>query len=347
MVRSALGADAGASIDVDGWTIAAVYDDPAREYAALRDDAALVDLAFHDRVRATGDDRTTFLQGMLSNDVARLGAGEGCPALLLTEQGRVVADPVVLALDDAFLLDARASAVAAMVAALARYIVADDVELTRDDDTHAVGVFGPRAAETLARLHVAPLPAVEYGHTVGANGASPMRVVRVPCPGAGGFLCFVPRAAVVDWWTSASRAGVTRAGWTAFESVRIESGLPAYGVDIGGDTIALEAPLDAAISFGKGCYLGQEVIERVTARGHVNRKLVGLVVDGVVIPAAGDTIAAGGKEIGRVTSAAWSWRLDRPVALGYVRREQIAPGTRLELSTAGGAAATVHALPIV
>ena len=353
MHRSALGADAGASVDIDGWTVAAAYGDPAREYAALRDDAALVDFAFHERLRVTGSDRTTFLQGMLSNDVARLAPGQGCAALLLTEQGKVVADPVVLALPDAFLLDARTSAVSGAMTALGRYIVADDVELTRDDDTHAVGVFGPRAPEALARLlaasrpGIAPLPEAEYAHAELATGAGPLRIARAPRPGAGGFLCFVPRAAAEEWWTFAIGSGLTRAGWTAFDAVRIESGVPAYGVDIGTDTIALEAPLEVAISFGKGCYLGQEVIERVTARGHVNRKLVGLVLDGDTPPAAGDPIVAGEKEVGRITSAAWSWRLERPVALGYVRREHVAPGTRLEVRTAGGAAATVHDLPIV
>jgi folate-binding protein YgfZ len=346
MPRSALGADASASVDVDGWTIAADYGDPAREYTALRDHAALTDLAFRHRIRATGDDRVTFLQGMLSNDVARLAAGQGCPALLLTEQGKVVADPLVLAVDDALMLDARATAIDAMVTALSRYIVADDVELAPADDTHAVGVFGPGASQALARIDVTPLPEVDYAHTEATHAATSMRVVRVPRPGAGGFLCFVPRAVAHEWWTFALRAGVPSAGWTALESLRIESGVPAYGVDVSTDTIALEAPLDGAISFGKGCYLGQEVIERVTARGHVNRKLVGLTIDGANVPAAATAIAAGGKEIGRITSAAWSWRLGRPVALGYVRREHIAPGTRLELLTPDGAAATVHALPI-
>jgi folate-binding protein YgfZ len=349
MPESALSAlaRAGACVDVDGWRVAVAYDDPAREYAALRNDAALVDLAFRARLRVTGADRVDFLQGMLSNDVRGLVSGDGCRALLLTEQGKVVADPVVMALDDAFLLDATASAIARAADALARYIVADDVELERDDTTHAVGIFGPRAEDALTRRGFAPRPATPYAHALHDTEIGPVRVVRVPEPGAGGFVCLVPGAKVEAWWRGCMDAGIAPAGFEAFEALRIESRVPAYGVDVGPDTIALEAPLDAAISFRKGCYLGQEVIERVTARGHVNRKLVGLVIDGAVVPRAGDAIIVGDKEIGRVTSAAWSWTLAKPVALGYVRREHVAPGTRVEVRAAGGAlAASVSAPPL-
>jgi folate-binding protein YgfZ len=341
------GARRGAVVDVDGWSVAAAYDEPAREYAALRDDAAVVDLAFRTRLRVTGGDRVDFLQGMLSNDVRRLAVGDGCHALLLSEQGKVVADCVVLALADAFVLDARALALARATGALGRYIVADDVELVTEDATHAVGIVGPHAAAALARLGITAPAAVPYAHALHETDVGPVRVIRVPQPGAGGFVCLVPRDRVQAWWRACRDvAGIAPAGFEAFESVRIESGVPADGVDIGPETIALEAPLEDAISFVKGCYLGQEVIERVSARGHVNRKLVGLLIEAATTPRAGDAIAAGDKEIGRVTSAAWSWRLARPIALGYVRREHVAPGTRLEVrATAGVLAATVQVPP--
>ncbi len=343
MPRSALcaGARLGASVDVDGWSVAKAYDDPAREYAALRDDAALVDLAFRDRVRITGSDRVEFLQGMLSNDVKRLAVGEGCHALLLTEQGKVVADCLVLALADAILLDARALAITQAIEALARYIVADDVELVREDATHAIGIFGPRAADALARCGVVGAPDRPYSHVTVEREGGALRVARVPEPATGGFVCVVPEAQVDAWWRAARARGVVAAGFDAFEALRIESGVPEYGVDVGLETIALEAPLDDAISFRKGCYLGQEVVERVSARGHVNRKLVPLTIDAQAPPSAGDVIVAGDKEIGRVTSAAWSWRLAKPVALGYVRREHVAPGTHVEVRSAAGALAAI------
>jgi len=343
MPRSALAAGArdGASVDMDGWTVAATYDDPAREYGALRESAALVDWAFRGRLVATGADRVDFLQGMLSNDVRVLAPGSGCAALLLTEQGKIVADAIVLALADAIVLDARGGAIERAREALNRYIVADDVELAVDDATHACALLGPQADAALLRVGMTPPPSQAYAHEVCATAFGDVRVVRLPAPGDGGVLCLVARDHVATWWAACVDSGVATAGFTAFEALRIESGVPAYGVDVGPDTLALEAPYAGAISFDKGCYLGQEVVERVTARGHVNRKLVPLVVEAAEVPHAGDAIVAGDKEIGRVTSATWSWRAGRPVALGYVRREHLAPGTTVEVRTASG---TLHAV---
>jgi len=298
------------------------------------------------RRRVGGEDRVAFLQGMLSNDVQRLAPGHGCHSLLLTEQGKIVADAVVLALADAVVLDARGSGIARAADALARYIVADDVELTHDDTTHAVGIFGPRAADALASLAIESAPDRPYAHVAVERDGGTLRVARIPQPGAGGFFCIVPEEAVEPWWRAARERGLAAAGFAAFDTLRIESGVPAYGVDVGPDTIALEAPLEDAISFRKGCYLGQEVIERVSARGHVSRKLVPLTIDAEAPPSAGDVVFAGDKEIGRITSAAWSWRLAKPVALGYVRREYVAPGTRVEVHAAAGIlAATVQPAP--
>jgi folate-binding protein YgfZ len=168
-----------------------------------------------------------------------------------------------------------------------------------------------------------------------------VRLVRVPAPGAGGFHCLVPAAEAAAWWERCVAAGLRPAGQRALEVLRIESGVPCYGRDFGPDTIALEAPLEHAISFSKGCYLGQEVIERVSARGHVNRRLVGLEIEGATVPAVGDPVFAPEREVGRVTSASWSWRLGHPTALGYVRREHVAAGTRLEIRGATGSAPAI------
>ena len=338
-----------ACIEVDGCTVPAAFADSAAEYRTLREDAALVDLAYRARIRVTGSDRVDFLHGMLSNDVKGLSPGRGCPALLLTEQGKVVADCIVLALADAILLDETASATAAATAALERYVVADDVELTAlGTADHAFGAYGPAAAPALERLGVATVPAEDYAHAIAEVQGIAVRIVRVPVPGVGGFLCLVPGEEAAVWWARCVKAGLPPAGQQALEVLRIESGMPAYGRDVGPDTIALEAPFDAAISFKKGCYLGQEVIERVTARGHVNRKLIGLEVSGTEVPLAGATLFAGDHEVGQVTSAVWSWRLTCPVALAYVRREHLTPGTILDVRIGTGVTpATVRALPLI
>jgi folate-binding protein YgfZ len=156
----------------------------------------------------------------------------------------------------------------------------------------------------------------------------------------------VPLVAAAAWWQRCRDEGrVVAAGSGAFDVLRIESGVPWHGRDVTAETLALEAPYEAAISFRKGCYLGQEVMERVTARGHVNRKLVGVEVTGDVVPPAGARLFAADREVGRVTSAAHSWRLDRVVGLAYVRREYLAPGTLLALEAADGVPVTVRAIP--
>ncbi len=332
----------GSVVAVDGWTLVADFGDPAAEYQSLREDAAIVDLPFRARVRATGADRIAFLQGMLSNDVAALQPGGGCHALLLTEQGKVVADLVVLAAGDAVLLDGQEPAVAAAVSALERFIVADDVELAPlAAAEHSFGVYGPRAAGALARLGVAVLPAGDFQHRTGDVAGVPTSTARVPAPGAGGFLCVVPEESAAIWWSRVVAAGVRPAGHRAYEALRIESGVPWYGRDVGPETIALEAPLEDAISFRKGCYLGQEVMERVSARGHVNRKLVGLEAAASAALVAGERLFAGERDVGWITSSCWSWRFAKPIALGYVRREHLVAGTVLATGASAGAATVV------
>ncbi len=315
------------------------------DYVALREHAAIVALPWLDRLTVVGSDRVDFLQGMLSNDVKKLASGAGCPALLLTEQGKVVADVTVLATDDAILLDGMASALVGAKAALERFVVADDVEFgPAAEAPKALALLGPEVETVLARLAIV-VPAAPYGHVRLTSGDIPCHVVRVPGPGAGGVVCWVAADAAAAWTEHCRKVGgAPLAGAETFDVLRIENGVPWYGRDVTADTLALEAPYDAAISFKKGCYLGQEVMERVTARGHVNRKLVGLAMADDVVPDAGTHLFALDRDVGWVTSAARSWRLGHAIALGYVRREHLEPGTVLTLG-AGGPSATVRALP--
>lgn len=315
------------------------------DYVALREHAALVALPWLDRLAVVGGDRVDFLQGMLSNDVKKLAIGTGCPALLLTEQGKVVADLTVLATEDAILLDGIASALASAKDALERFVVADDVEIgPAADAPRAFGLLGPEVGIVLDRLGI-DTPDAPYAHVRCTSGGIACHVVRVPAPGAGGVLCWVAADAAAAWTEHCRTVGgVPLAGAEAFDVLRVESGVPWHGRDVTADTLALEGPFDPAISFKKGCYLGQEVMERVTARGHVNRKLVGLATAGDVVPDPGTHLFAGERDVGWVTSAVRSWRLGHVIALGYVRREHLEPGTVLTLGVAGPPV-TVHALP--
>jgi folate-binding protein YgfZ len=320
-------------------------DDGAREYRALTEGAGLVDMPWLARLRVTGSDRVEFLQGMLSNDVKSLDAGVGRPAMLLSEQGRAVADLIVLAEPEAIALDGTITSIDAAQPALERFIVADDVDLTRAADDRTLGLFGPDALAVAERAGV-PVPTAAYAHVAVELAGIPVQSVRVPRPGGGGLLVHVPAASAAELARRCAAAGAVAVGEESYDVLRIESGVPWHGRDVTAETLALEAPYEEAISFRKGCYLGQEVMERVTARGHVNRRLVGLTVDGASAPAAGTALCAADREVGRITSAGWSWRLGTVVALGYVRREHWEPGTRLTIGDAHGAGATVRALPL-
>ena len=302
-------------------------DDPAAEYAALREDAALVDLGFRVVAHATGADRVTFLQGMLTNDVASLTPGAGCPALLLTIQGRVTADLRVLALADLLLLDFDVRARGALVEALEKLIIADDVELEEPGEPLAlIGVEGPGAARLLPdAAGLAP-----YAHAVVTLGGVPVRAQRASEVRGPGFVLQVPAVRAAAAWDALSAAGARPCGMEALESRRIEVGVPRIGVDMDGATLALEVPVEDAISATKGCYLGQEVVARGTARGHVNRRLVGLRLEGPE-PPPGAPLVRDGKEVGRLTSVARAFAAGGLAALGFVRRECWEAGTELRV----------------
>jgi len=343
---AALQRHGGALGAVDGHAVALHFGDAAAEYRALREGAAVVDMPWLDRLEVIGSDRVTFLQGMLSNDVAKLTPGSGCRALLLSEQGRTIADLIVLATADATALEGVASALPAARVALERFIVADDVEIGPPAaPRRTFAILGPAATDVLQRLDLAA-PDAAYAHAPIDFQAAVPHVVRIPSPGVGGFLCDVPLASAADWWERCrDHGGAVAAGLAAYDVLRIESGVPWHGRDVTSETLALEAPYEDAISFRKGCYLGQEVMERVTARGHVNRKLVGIEIAADVVPDAGARLFADERDVGWITSAARSWRLGSVVALAYVRRENLQPGTTLALGMPGGMAATVRALP--
>jgi folate-binding protein YgfZ len=275
----------------------------------------------------------------VSNDIKALHPGEGCAATLLTEQGRLVADLRVYALDSALLLDVDARIKDKAIEALSRFIIADDVELEDVSEQQVtLALQGPLATQVLTAAGVSlSLPkAFQHGErTIGSS----VHIVRVDDTGSDGYELFVPHAHAEQVWQTLLRVGepfgLRPVGLTALNLLRVEAGIPWYGVDMDESRIVLEVGLEHAISFKKGCYLGQEVVERATARGHVNRKLSGLLVHGNTIPVSGDKLFHDSQEVGWVTSAIASPRCERPIALAYVRREHLAPGTQLRIDRQG------------
>lgn len=320
------------------------------DYRALHDAAALVVARDRARIGVSGRDRATYLQGLLTNDIPALAAGTGCYAAWLTPQGRMTTDMHVLESGDMILLEVPAATRESVLQRLDQFLFSEDVQL--GDLTSALGqveVHGPRAAAaiegavgTVAGLAEWP----QYRNArVGFSG-SPIVLARLDRLGVPGFTLYAGAAHEADLAAALERAGAVPAGREAVEIARVEAGSPAYGVDMTDDTIPLEAGIEPrAISLTKGCYVGQEVIIRVLHRGHgrVVRRLVGLRADGT--PERGARIHGGGREIGAVTSSAVSPRFGA-IALGYVHRDFVEPGTRVDIESGGGRApAVVSALP--
>ena len=329
------------------------FGDPRAEYEAVRRAAGLIDLSHQGKVRIAGADGQDFLNRMLTNDIKALAAGRGCPSFLLNPKGHVVAYLSLLALPDAFLAEADPAAAAAMIEMLARYVVADDVIL--EDVSEAWGLLslqGPAAPAVLEALLGGPVPPLEPLQFAEVQvGGVPVRLVGHSRTGETGHDLWVAADRAAALWEAAMRAGARHGlrpvGQAALNVLRLEAG-QAWGGDVAGDVLAMETGLEEVISFSKGCYIGQEFVVRIAHRGHVNRKLSGLVLNGDRVPEAGDKVVQGDKEAGWITSAALSPALGRPIALGYVRRECNAPGSKVAVRTAGLAVdAEVVALPFL
>ena len=322
-------------------------------YTAARERAAFLDRSDRGRIVVSGTDRASYLQGLLTNDIAALKAGQGCYAVYLTAQGRMIADLNVYELGDVMLLTVHHDVKDAVLAKFDQFLFSEDVQLGDVTPTFAeLAVIGPDAAAVVSSL-LSEVPAgalralPEHGNIRGHFAGTAAIVTRITDAGEPGFDVFVDvdqRDAVI---LALNRAGVASLDAATAEAIRIESGVPLFHRDMDEDTIPLEAGIEQrAISFTKGCYVGQEVIVRVLHRGHgrVARKLVGVRVDGDKPPASGAVVRSGDRQIGEVTSAALSPALNQPIALAYLHRDFVEPGTIVSID---GANATVTALPFV
>jgi glycine cleavage system T protein len=323
------------------------FTDRTVEHLRVRKAAGFFDFSFRAKFSMKGQDRARFLQRIVSNEVKSLVPGQGTYATLLTAQGHVVADFRIYCAEDSFLLDTDADLLGKAMQALGRYIIADRVSI-EPLPWFALSIQGPRSRELMEKTLRGDLPVLaESSHFATSLAGFPVRVVQASRTGEEGYEVWVGAEGMSDVWgafsVQAPGCEALPAGTEALESLRIEAGIPSYGPDFGEDTLPLEAGLLNALSFNKGCYIGQEIVERARSRGHVNWKLVGLDIDSAQPPAAGEKLLSEGKEIGEVTSACISPTLAKTIALGYVRREVSDPGIRLALVS--GPAAQVTVLP--
>jgi folate-binding protein YgfZ len=286
-------------------------------YQALRHGSAWLDLRGRARIVARGRDRARFLHNVTSNEIKKMAPGDSCYAFLLTPQGRIQGDLYLLCLPDHFLIDTEPELREKVRQQILRYKVADQIELEDvTDQTAAIGVEGP-SAETIR---------LEGEHT-----AAPFTETGQP-----GYRIYCPLDRFAEVVRSLETAGARPATAEDARAVRIENGKPRYGEDILETSLVQETQQMQAVSFTKGCYLGQEIVERVRARGHVNKKLVRLSLDVPAEPGAKVIIA--GTEVGEITSAVCSPETGKTVAMAYVRTPHDTSGTVLE---AAGQPATV------
>jgi folate-binding protein YgfZ len=320
------------------------YGDWRAEHAALGESAGVIDLSFRGRICLTGADRVRFLHGQITNDVKRLQPGEGCYAALVSAKGKMQSDLNVFCLTDELLLDFEPGLTDAVSQRLEKYLVADDVQIV-DVAPHygLLSVQGPKADAVVRGLEIfSEIPETPFRFVKVADATlGEIYLMNQPRLRSSGFDLFVPTqslGAVADKLIASAKAnGGAACGWQAWDTARIEAGIPRFGVDMDETNLPPECGIDElAVSYHKGCYIGQEVLNRIHTIGRVNRELrvLDLGTDLKSLPQKGDKLFQAEKEIGYVTSAVNSPKFKTHLALGYVRREADAIGAELILKIA-------------
>ena len=329
-----------------GAATAARFGDLQAEFAALREGCGVYDLGYRAKISLTSGDRVRWLNGMVTNNIRDLAAGQGVYAFLLNPQGHILGDLFAYNRGESIAVDTDCGQLEKIVATFDHYIIMDDVEVANlSERLTTLGIGGPNARAVLvaagfAIAEMRPLQiasakwrGLECSVVRGENESQPSHEI------------WIAPENVRQLWDALVAAGAVPVGAEALELQRIVSGIPRYGMDIRERDLPQETEQARALNFNKGCYVGQEIVERIRSRGTVHRKFTGFVAGGAVEIAAGAKIVAGEKEVGEITSAA-SVRLesgDATVALGYIRREIGVPGREVMIGTSR---ATVAQLPV-
>ncbi|MES2178403.1 MAG: hypothetical protein V4550_11145 [Gemmatimonadota bacterium] len=323
--------------DVGGRSVVLAYGSVAAEYEALRTRSALFDRSLRGRIRLKGERAAEMVAGLVTNDVSGLTPGQGCYAAALTAKGKIIADVRVFVEEGSVLVDAPPRAAAAWAAMVKKFV---NPRIAAHVDESAalrnLGVFGPNARHVVSELTGIPSPSLAglapYAHVTIAMSTHTLLVLRSADLGIEGYELIAPTELFSDLWSRATAAGAAPAGLEAWEIARVESGRPEWGLDMDDNTIPQEANFDElhAISYTKGCYVGQETVARVHFRGHVNKHLRGITAaEGVLdAPPYGATLhGADGLAVGDVRSSVRSPRIGG-IALAMIRRE-VAAGAEL------------------
>jgi folate-binding protein YgfZ len=315
------------------------------DYRALTEEVGFVPLE-RTQIELLGKDRASFLHNLSTNEIKKLAVGGGCEAFITSVQGKTVGHGYVFAGPDSLVFDTDAGQGETLLKHLDHYLVCEQVELRdRSQEWAELLLAGPGADDAMTQLFQVSVPQPRLSNLYSGWNGKHLWIRRVDLVGGGGFLISVSRSDAAAMAGALAAVGVRRCGVEAVEAARIEQGFPRYGQDLSDKTLPQELARDnQAISFVKGCYLGQETVARIDALGHVNKTLVGLRFSGIVVPPLGEELKAGEQVVGQVTSATFSPRLAAPLALGYVKQGHSKPGTRL--SAASGEVEVVT-LPVV
>ena len=331
----------------------ASYGDVMAEYEAVRDGGAgLIDFSSRGRIEVAGSEAVQFLNGLISNDVKALAENAWMRAAFPNAQGRLIAEARVLRLaGDRFLFDTEAPTHERVLKTLERFTLAGDFHVADlTNETAHLSVQGAHAAQALRQTLGEEAVRVEHHRTLTTKwDDGTLHLIRATHTAEKGFDLFVDAKGAASLWDALMQAGARAVGFDALEILRIEAGIARYTVDMDETNVVLEAVPDEAVSFTKGCYIGQEIIARIHWRGHVAKKLSGLVFEEQGEAKRDDKIRTpDGKEIGRLTSVTNSPRLNHQIALGYIKYDYLAPGTEVRvISDERELAAHVAELPFV
>jgi len=320
------------------------FGDPGAEFRALLAGCALFDMSWQAKLVLSGEDRVRWLNGMVTNNVRDLAPGHGVYSFLLNAQGRIQGDLVTYNRGDYLLVTTDREQAPAIGAIFDRYIIMDDVEVADISDKLAtIGVAGPKAREvwSAAGIDVADLQAGQVSDMVWRDVG--ISVARSSQPHMDGYEIWFSAENADKVWVALQSAGAEPVGSEALELYRIVNGVPRFGVDLRERDLPQETGQQHALNFAKGCYIGQEIVERIRARGNVHRAFTGFELQGEP-PQPGTKVRANDKDVGEITSAA---RVpfpsgERTLALGYLRREVATPGATVQI---GDQSATVAILP--
>jgi folate-binding protein YgfZ len=336
-------------IERDGWFVPQSFGDVSGEYAAVRaGGAGLIDLSSRGRILVSGTEAVQFLNGLITNDMKTLAEYSWMPAAFPSVQGRLIASVRVIRLQDegtektdkqvcpTFLIDTEAATHRSVLKTIQRFTLAGDFHVTDVTSETAMLSLQGRGASDIVRAVLSESAAVTSNQVAQIRWPEGGEVIgdvfRATHTAEDGFDFVIASAAAGELFEAFKNAGGRPVGHEALEILRIEAGLPRYGVDMDETNIVTETALDDAVSYTKGCYVGQEIIARIKYRGHVAKKLAGLKFEKVVPVATGMAIqSADGKEIGKITSATNSPELGCTIALGYVKYAYLAPGTAVRI----------------